>query len=146
MTNKTDESPLAGFLAGLEQEETEEQADLVGMLFEYDRWRAQETSARAEKEKIAVRLRRWLDLHPADTLWDGERGIEARLQTRTGAERYDVAAMPAALVKALHNSNALTVDVTVLRALAGKTTVAEDVKPYRVPGMVTMSLEVKVKS
>lgn len=142
----TETNPLAELIAGVDDEEVMERAELVDLLYQYDRWRAQESSAKAEKEKIAERLKQWLKLHPEDTLWDGERGIEASFKTRSGPERYDVASMPYALVKALHKNNALSVDVAVVRANSGKATWTEDVKPYRVPGMETTALEVKVKA
>lgn len=141
MTNET--NPLAATIASVDDEEILERAEVEDLIYEYDRWRAQESSAKAEKEKAGERIKEWLNLHPNEAeLHNGERGLKAFFRTSTGPERYDVAAMPRSLVGTLHKANALQVDVGVLRALAGKAVVAEDVKPYRVPGLETRSLQV----
>lgn len=122
----------------------ENEGDLVSLLAAYVAARNTKADSERVMEALAPRFKAWLEKHIGDELYDGERGLRASLQTRQGSERYDVSAMPAALVKQLHKANALTVDVKVLRALSGKSVLPEDCRPYRVPGEETTALKVDV--
>lgn len=121
----------------------QDEGELVGLLMAYVSARNVKAESEKVMEVIAARLKPWLEKHPDDELVDGERGLRAFLQARSGSERYDVTSMPAPLVRRLHKARALTVDVKVIRALSGKDVLPEDVKPYRVPGEETTALRVE---
>lgn len=121
------------------------QRDAVGLLAPYTEERATAKAAADRRDSIGVIIKGWLEEHPGETLRDGEAGLEARLQSRHGTERYDVRGMVAELVLTLAAMGALEVNVRVIRALEGKAIVAEDVKPHRIPGGETVSFVVKQK-
>lgn len=102
-----------------------------------------------EAEKVAGKERARLGelikhyLQPGQIIYDGETGIEARLQTRQGREHYDVSAMPAELVRALQAAGALQVDVDVIRALQGKSSLPDEIRPWAIPGPTSTALIVE---
>lgn len=119
-----------------------EERRIVGLLKPYVEARKAEAYAKRDKDAAGEAIKDWLQRHPADSLYDGETGIDAQLKTRNGTESYDIGRMPWALVKKLWAANALSMDVKMLRALAEKTTLYIDSQPWRVPGSATEYLEV----
>ena len=67
-----------------------EDRDLLAMLPLYVDLRERETSAKEEKERIGKPIRKYLEEHPGETLYDGESDIEGRLQRRSSAPQYDL--------------------------------------------------------
>lgn len=134
--------------AEIEQEAREldpryEEQRIVGLLQVYDDARSTESTAKKAKDEAGKQIKDWLGKHPDEALYDGETGIEARLQERRGSDRYDVHRIPWKLVKRLWEANALNVDLDVLKSLADRDTLPVDIQPWRVPGGVTYALDVK---
>ena len=101
------------------------------------------TEFEAERKRLEAPVRAWLDAHPGERLFDGEHGVEAYHELSQKAGGYDVAAMPAKMVTALHKANALSVDAAMLKALEGKSVLPIDAKRYYIPGGEGKALQVK---
>ena len=95
--------------------------------------------------RYAEPVRDWLAANPGEYLYDEGTGLEARLQTAHGADTYDVASMPDAVILAAARWSLLTVDHTVLKALDGKRVEVLDMKKWRQPGGETTRLSVTKK-
>jgi hypothetical protein len=119
------------------------QRDIVGMLTVYAQFRDEEKCAAAAKEQIGKLIKTYLAAHPEEAIVDHEHGLQARMQSRNTTESYDVSRMDSELLFRLQESHALNVDVKVIRALEGRDIIAEDVKPYRVPGGTLAALVVE---
>lgn len=117
--------------------------ELVGYLKDYVALRRQRDLIERELRRLGDLLKAYLVDHPGEELYDGELGIRARLQERTGTESYDVTSMPVELVHRLHEARLLAVDVKVLRALEGKDILPVDLKRYRIPGGLSHVLDVR---
>lgn len=128
-------------------EELVQREHLVKMLPAYVEARGERDMAGKHVEMIGKLFKAYLERHEDEVLWtehaDGD--IEAKLQHRKGTESYDVTSMPPELVLQLHQARALQVDVKVIRALAGKDILPEDIKRYQIPGPETTALMVEQK-
>ena len=119
------------------------QVEALNLLRRYVEAREGETAFGKTKEGYGAQIKEYLAESDGEILWDGEHKLEAFLQERRLSERYDVAAMPQAVVLALWKANCLNVDTKVLAALEGKSAIALKAKPYRVPAGVTTALVVR---
>lgn len=119
------------------------QREIVHMLNVYAKFRDAEKTAAADKENVGKLIKGYLVKHPGEAVVDHEHGLQARMQTRNATEGYDTSRMDSELLFRLQESHALNVDVKVIRALEGRDIIAEDVKPYKVPGGTSAALVVE---
>ncbi len=118
-------------------------SNLVGLLAPYVETRRKRDISAKHLDLLAHQLKEYLEAHDGEELWDGEKGIIARMQTRSSTEHYDTANMPIDLIQKLWQANALKVDTAMIKALVGRSSLPEEIKRWRVPGGVTYALEVK---
>ena len=90
--------------------------EAVGAIEELREAREQRANYEKAATGLANLLRRYLT-ESGEDLYDGERGLRARLQLRKGEAVYDVRAMPAALVVELQSLGLLAVNHKALMAL-----------------------------
>lgn len=95
------------------------------------------------QDRYGELIKAYLEKHPNDTLAD-EHGNTAKLQERHGGDVYETDRMPDDLVLALHRAGALSVNTALIKAL-GISEIADRVKPYKRPGLVTTALVVEEK-
>ena len=66
------------------------EGQLIGLLRVYVDYRRREAEAGEGKDQVGGQLKRWLEAHPGEVLWDGETRLEGRLQARAGTPTYDL--------------------------------------------------------
>ena len=86
----TNDRPLAGFMDNLDAEEAAARREAVASIKQYDVERANERTAKAQKDGAGIVLRNWLLLHPDERdLIDSEWGLRAFMQFGGGTVSYD---------------------------------------------------------
>ena len=118
---------------------------IEGLLRSYVEAREQETAYGKTKSRIGELIRHYITTHDDEPVYDGEAKLEARLQTRSGGDAYDLQRVPEDLILLLHRLNLLTVNVAGVKAQEGREA-AERLKPYRIPGNGTTALLVEQKN
>lgn len=86
-------SELSPLIAEIEAEEVAEQGQVEALLFEYDRWRASESSNKQAKDEAGDTIKAWLNRHPGETLYDLEHNLKGYMQSKRGSRKLDLAAI-----------------------------------------------------
>jgi hypothetical protein len=140
----TNENPLAGFMAELEDEDVEARRNAVANIKQYDTERTNETTAKAAKDTAGQVLREFFKTHPDETeLVDGEWGLRAYMETRRSkGHSYD-------LVSIIENHPSLFARLVSVRALqidhdlAVAAGLTSEIERYELPHGETQALQVK---
>src|SRR5690606_2043628 len=92
-----------------------------------------ESAARSAKEAAGKVIKAYMEINGLAELDDPEHGLRAQLSSRSmGNERWDVRAMPDALILQLARAGCLTVDKAAMK-LDANTALRMDAQPYYVP-------------
>jgi hypothetical protein len=124
----------------IDEPESISQREAVGLLAAFVEFRQIAKEAQERRDQVGALLRDYLERHPGEALRDGERNIEARLQSRSTGARYDTAAMTPDLILQLWRLNLLNVDTKMAAALKGRSIAVNDIERYKTPGGTTTAL------
>ena len=131
----------------LEENAIDDRAEIVALLPSLHLQREVMGEARKEDKRLTERVKQWLLLARETEVEDGEHGIRAWLQERSGSPDYDVIsaanASPEMVVK-LAQAGVLKVDRTALSAMRGKAAHFDDFAArYAMPGQMSVALRVE---
>ena len=118
----------------------------VSMLRPYIHERTTEASAKSSKEHLGKLIKHYLETHPGEVVWDGENGLEAKLQERDVPGRpCDLHSLfernPGLFMQLLHNG-CLRVDETALKSAGA---LVAGIEAYMGPKGRTTALIVALK-
>ena len=119
------------------------EGQLIGLLRVYVDYRRREAEAGEVKDQVGGQLKRWLEAHPGEVLWDGETRLEGRLQQRAGTITYDLLGIEEfdpPLFNRLLRLGCLRVDAGAVKVQAEQ---LAGIQRYALPGKGTVALLVE---
>lgn len=119
-------------------------AFVSGLLHQYVEAREDESIAAERKGRLGELIKHYLETHPDEVAWDGERKIEGRLQQRTNTV-YDLVSLKRndpALYQRLEELGCLTVNAAAAKAQKAQ---LGGLDRYAMPGVGSTALQVEVK-
>ena len=137
MTNQE----LQSLFADVDAEESAERAQVEALLLPYRDAADASTLYSKSAQTYGATIKRWLEMHPDETLTDGEHGLTARLQSRRlPGQRWDLLAIREnnpALYHQLEMLGCLSVDA---KAVAAHIDDLAGLKRYELPAGETSAL------
>ena len=118
-------------------------AHAVAVLASYFDLGKEESQIKRQRGIISGLIKGYLNDHPDETLYDGERRIEGRLQSRSGSPALDAANATTETLRWLADNHCLNLDYRRFKTLEGKAVEFHDIAKTLMPSTGSEALVVK---